>query len=137
MLYSISVSTQSLPKSAGNLHKLYDKNPDKALQKAKKLSDKKKDLDVAYYYLTISYLKKYSAKNSSSYLSSSLRYYEKYKKQNSKRIPFDTDKLNQLKLSHQSIIKSKYDKRRYSSALKNRKSIKNSLAMKAIYINSY
>ena len=121
MLYSISVSTQSLPKSAGKLHKLYDKNPDKALQKAKKLSDKKKDLDIAYYYLTISYLKKYSAKNSSSYLSSSLRYYEKYKKQNSKRIPFDTTELNQLELVHQRFIKSKYEKRRYSSALKESK----------------
>ncbi len=121
LLYSITVAAQSLPKTAGKLQKLYDKNPDKAIQKAKKLSDKKKDLDIAYYYLTISYLKKYSAKNSSSYISSSLRYYKNYNKQDNKRIPFDTDKLNQLKFAHQSIIKSKYDKRRYSSALKESK----------------
>ena len=67
LLYSITVAAQSLPKTHGKLQKLYAKNPDKAIQKAQKLSAKKKDLDLAYYYLTISYLKKYSVKNSSSF----------------------------------------------------------------------
>ena len=121
LLYSITVAAQSLPKTHGKLQKLYAKNPDKAIQKAQKLSSKKKDLDIAYYYLTISYLKKYSVKNSSSFLSSSLRYYKKYANLNNQRISFETDKLNQLKFAHQTLIKSKYDKKRYSSALKESK----------------
>ena len=121
LLYSITVAAQSLPKTHGKLQKLYAKNPDKAIQKAQKLSSKKKDLDVAYYYLTISYLKKYSVKNSSSFLSSSLRYYKKYANLKNQRISFETDKLNQLKFAHQKLIQSKYDKKRYSSALKESK----------------
>ena len=121
LLYSITVAAQSLPKTHGKLQKLYAKNPDKAIQKAQKLSAKKKDLDLAYYYLTISYLKKYSVKNSSSFLSSSLRYYKKYAKLSNQRISFETDKLNQLKFAHQNLIQSKYDKKRYSSGLKESK----------------
>ena len=121
LIYSIAVTAQSLPKTNGKLQKLYAKNPDKAIQKAQKLSAKKKDLDLAYYYLTISYLKKYSVKNSSSFLSSSLRYYKKYAKLSNQRISFETDKLNQLKFAHQNLIQSKYDKKRYSSGLKESK----------------
>ncbi len=121
LLCNITVTAQSLPKENGRLKKLYDKNPDKAIQKAQKLSSKKKNLDLAYYYLTISYLKKYSVKNSSSFLSSSLRYYKKYTNLNNQRISFETDKLNQLKFAQQTLIKSKYDKKRYSSALKESK----------------
>lgn len=54
-------------------------------------------------------------------MSSSLRYYKKYANLNNQRISFETDKLNQLKFAHQKLIQSKYDKKRYSSALKESK----------------
>jgi len=119
VLYAPIISAQELPKTAKKLEKLYSKDARKSIEYANKLVSKRKDVDVAYYYLTLSYYKEYKANNKISYVQKSVRYYEKFKKnaQHSIIQP-DNEIISEIQTEFGNWITSKFNPEKYKSSIK-------------------
>jgi cell wall-associated NlpC family hydrolase len=118
VLLGINLMGQENQKLHTKLEKLYQKSPEKCIDKSMKLAKKKKSLSSAYYFICEANMQLYEETERISYFKNSLRYYEKFnklKQKHSLRIPSSTKR--KLIDIHNGMIKLKMDKGTYESAL--------------------
>jgi cell wall-associated NlpC family hydrolase len=121
LFWSISASSQNLSKEQLKLEKSYLKNPEKCIKKSDRLLSKGDNKELAYYYLTISYFEKYQQSNRTSDFSTSIRNLTKYEKIKQLNVVADESLFVEIASVYEDKIIEKFEKKRYSSALKEAK----------------
>ncbi|HIO68820.1 MAG TPA: NlpC/P60 family protein [Flavobacteriales bacterium] len=118
-LYHPVAMAQSPERAAAKLQKRYSKSPEKCIQYAKKLVAKRKNRELAYYYLGISYHDIYTENQRKSSLNTSIRYLgEFYKLAN---FPEDIEgpaAIDAIRGSIEDLVVVTLEKRKFRSASK-------------------
>jgi len=118
-LYHSVAMAQSPERTAAKLQKRYNKSPEKCIQYAKKLVAKRKNWELAYYYLGISYHNLYEQNQRKSSLNTSIRYFGKFYKlaEHPEDIQAATA-MDGIKGSMEEVVEAYLGKRRFKPASK-------------------
>ncbi len=110
---------QTPERAAAKLQKRYEKSPEKCIQYARKLVTKRKNRDLAYYYLGISYHDIYQQNQRKSSLNTSIRYFgEFYKLAEHPEDIQSSTATDGVKGSMEEVVEAYLAKRKFRSASK-------------------